>query len=144
MKLEDIKKKNIYSVPDKYFDRLPTRIQSRVNEKKPVFWLSLDWSLMYKVAAPVMAIVLIIFYISSSNNLQDRSAESLLAQVSTDDLIAYLNETDITTDEIIESIDFSGIDIDFSQDDPIIPDMELGNSEMEMLFDEYGLDEELL
>ena len=57
MKLEDIKKKNIYSVPDKYFDQLPTRIQSRVNEKKPVSGLYLNWSLVYKVGAPALAMV---------------------------------------------------------------------------------------
>ena len=57
MKLEDIKKKNIYTVPDKYFDQLPTRIQSRVNEQKPVSWLSWDWRLSYKLAVPAIAVI---------------------------------------------------------------------------------------
>ena len=67
MKLDEIKKKNIYTVPDKYFDQLPTRIQSRVNEKLPVSKWSWNQSLIYKVAAPVLAVVLLLGgYLGSS------------------------------------------------------------------------------
>lgn len=145
MKLEDIKKKNIYSVPDKYFDRLPAIIQSRVIEKKPVLGLSLSWSLAFKVAAPALALVLILFYfgISTTDN-STLSSDELLAQVSTDDLIAYLGTTDITIDEILEELDLSNIELNFYEDGPIMQDMDMNDEEIEALFDEYGIDGDLL
>lgn len=145
MKLEDIKKKNIYSVPDKYFDRLPAIIQSRVNEKKPVLGLSLNWSLAFKVAAPALALVLILFYfgISTTDN-STLSSDELLAQVSADDLIAYLGTTDITIDEILEELDLSNLELDFYEEGPIMQDMDLNDEEIEALFDEYGIDGDLL
>lgn len=145
MKLEDIKKKNIYSVPDKYFDRLPAIIQSRVIEKKPALGLSLNWSLAFKVAAPALALVLILFYfgISTTDN-STLSSDELLAQVSADDLIAYLGTTDITIDEILEELDLSNIELDFYEEGPIMQDMDLNDKEIEALFDEYGIDGDLL
>jgi len=143
MKLEDIKKKNIYSVPDRYFDQLPTRIQSRVNEKKPVWGLSLSWNLTLRVAGPALAVILIIFYFSISNNT-GQSTDDLLAQVTTEDMIAYLETTDITTDEIIEGLDFSTIDLDFYEEGPIMQNMEMSDEEYDALFDEYGIDGDLL
>ena len=145
MKLEDIKKKNIYKVPDNYFDQLSTRIQSRVNEKKPVLGVPLNWKLALKVAVPVVAVVMILFYfgIASMRN-STLSSEELLAQVNTDDLIAYLETTDITTDEIIEEVDFTNIDIDFYENGPIMQDIELNNEEIDALLDEYGIDGDLL
>ncbi len=114
MKLEEIKKENIYTVPDKYFDQLPTRIQSRVHVKKPVLGISLNWNSVYKIAAPVFAVVLMVVYfgIPKLNNSAP-SAEDFLAQVSSDDLIAYLQTTDITTDDIAEELDLTNIDLDF-------------------------------
>jgi hypothetical protein len=145
MKLEDIKKKNIYTVPDKYFDQLPTRIQSRVNDKKPVLGVRLNWKLALKVTVPVVAVVMILFYfgIATMKN-STLSSEELLAQVSTDDLIAYLETTDITADEIIEEVDFTNIDLDFYENGPIMQDIELNNEEIDALLDEYGIDGDLL
>ena len=144
MKLEDIKKKNIYTVPDKYFDQLPTRIQARVNEKKPVFKLSFNWNITLKVAVPAFAVVLLLFYFGINENYNNQSASEILAQVSTEDLVAYLETTDITTDEIIEEIDFSNIDIDFYDDQILIRDLEMDEESIDILYDEFGLESEIL
>ena len=139
MKLDDIHKKNIYNVPEKYFDKLPSKIQARVAKEERATWFSLDWKLLYRVAAPAMAVVLLVFYFVGYNDQEQVSAEELLAEVGTEDLIAYLDYTDITTDELIESIDFSNIELDFYQDGPIMQDMD--NIEADLLYDEYGLEE---
>ncbi len=144
MKLEDIKKKNIYSVPDKYFDQLPTRIQARVNDKKPVSGWSLNWSFFFKIATPAVAVVLIFFYFNTSTNFHNQSAEEILAQVSTEDLIAYLEATDITTDEILEELDLTDIELDFMDEDPIMKGIEIDDQDMDLLFDLYGIDSEIL
>jgi len=144
MKLEDIKKKNIYSVPDKYFDQLPTRIQARVNESKPAFGSSWNWNLVYKIAAPALAVIFLVFYFGIRNNYPEQSADYLLAQVSTDDLIAYLGTTDLSTDEIIEELDFSDIELDFYDEGPIMQNMDINDEEIDALFDEYGIDGDIL
>lgn len=144
MKLEEIKKKNIYSVPEKYFDQLPTRIHSRVQERKSVFGFRFDWHLAFKLALPALAVVFIMFYFGIRNNYSDQSADELLAQVSTDDLIAYLETTDISTDEIIEELDLSDLELDFYEDGPIMKDMDMNDAEIDALLDVYGIDEEIL
>ena len=146
MKLENIKKKNIYTVPDNYFEQLPMRIQVRVNEKKPVLGLSLSWGLALKVAFPAIAVVLIVFYFGIYSNNSQLSPDEILAQVSTEDLIAYIQTTDITTDEIIEEIDLTGIEFEFSEaeQDPIMQDMELNQENIDALINEFGIDDELL
>lgn len=144
MKLEEIKKKNIYTVPDKYFDQLPTRIQSRVNEKKPVFIKSINWSIVLKVATPALAVILLLFYFGASRTDTYQSAEQLLAQVDTEDLIAYLETTDITTEDIIEDLDFSTVELNFEDEGPIIQDIEMDAQDLDFLYDEYGIDSELL
>ncbi len=144
MKLEDINKENIYTVPDKYFDQLPTRIQSRVNDKMPVSGLSWNWSLVYKLAVPAFAVIVMIFYFGRGNNFETQNAEAILAQVNTEDLIAYIEDMNLSTDEIIESIDLSDVDLDFYEDGNLINDLEIENENMDLLFDEYGLDEDML
>lgn len=145
MKLEDIKKKNIYTVPDKYFDQLPTRIQSRVNEKRPVSWFNLDWRLSYKLALPAVAVIMLIMFLGKSDNYVSQDPDAILAQVSTDDIIAYLEFTDMTTEDIIESVDFTDIELDFYEEGPIIQELEeISDDEIDFLLEEYGLEDEIL
>ena len=144
MKLEDIKKKNIYTVPDKYFDQLPARIQSRVNEKNPVSVLHWNWGWWYKLAMPAIAVVFLIIYFWGSDRNIHQDAESILAQVSTEDVIAYLADMDLSTNEIIESIDFNNIGFDFYEESPILQDIDLEGNVMDILTDEYGLNDDIL
>lgn len=142
MRLEDIEKKNIYKVPDKYFDQLPTRIQSRTAKKKPAFGFSLNWNLAVKVAVPAFAVILILFYFGIPRGTNNLSADEILAQVSTEDVIAYLEITDITTDEIIEGLDLSDLELDFENENPL--NLELEETDLEAIMDEFGLDDEIL
>lgn len=142
MRLEDIEKKNIYTVPDKYFDQLPTRIQARVTKKKWGFGFSFNWNLAVKVAAPAFAIILILFYFGIPGSTNSLNAEEILAQVSTEDVIAYLEITDITTDEIIEGLDLSDLELDFENENPL--NLELEETDLNALMDEFGLDDEIL
>lgn len=142
MKLEEIKKKNIYTVPDKYFDQLPTRIQSRVNEKTPVSTLHWNWGWLYKLAIPAAAVLFLIFYFGKTDFNTPQNAEAILDQVSTDDVIAYLSEMDLSTSEIIETIDFSNFE--FYETGMLPQDIELEENVMDILTDEYGMSDDIL
>ena len=142
MRLEDIEKKNIYQVPDKYFDRLPMRIQARIAEKKPASGFTFSWNLALKVAAPAFALILILIFFGLPGSRESLSADEILAQVSTDDVIAYLEISDITTDEIIEVLDLSDLELNFEDDDPL--NLELEDADLDELMDHYGLEDEIL
>lgn len=100
-KLEDIPKNNPFSVPDGYFDKLPGIIQARIAEgaaqKKTVPYFR--YALQYALPVVTLIIVAIIYLTpKESANYND-----ILATVSTEQLAAYLADSDITTDDILES-----------------------------------------
>jgi len=139
MKLEDIKKKNIHKVPDEYFDKLPQIIQSKaINSKNSA--VSLYGSLKY--ALPAVIILAITVYFTLFNRTETTvSPEEMLAEVSTKELILYLEDSEISTEEIIESIDMESIELDFEEDAELLND--INEDELDLLLEEYG-DEDIL
>lgn len=102
-KLEDIPKNNPFSVPDGYFERLPGVIQSRIAEgtsekekqARPYFRYALQYAL------PVITLIIVaVIYLTPK---ETENYNDILATVSTEQLAAYLADSDITTDDILES-----------------------------------------
>jgi hypothetical protein len=100
-KLEDIPKHNPFSVPDGYFDKLPGVIQARIAERTvekqtlPYFRYALQYAL------PVVALIVVaVLYFTPK---EAESYNDILASVSTEQLAAYLADSDITTNDILES-----------------------------------------
>jgi hypothetical protein len=100
-KLEDIPKINPFSVPDGYFDRLPEMIQARVSkgtaekQVRPYFRYALQY------AMPVVALIIVaVIYLTPK---EPENYNDILASVSTEQLAVYLADSDITTDDILES-----------------------------------------
>ena len=115
-KLEDIPKKNIFEVPDGYFDKLPTKIQARTADESAPSW-TWSWGLSLKLALPVVVITLAgIFWLRPGPPAIDVRAE--LATIAPADLQQYLDQneavydTDITTEELLENPDWSNDDVD--------------------------------
>jgi len=100
-KLEDIPKKHPFNVPEDYFDRLPGMIQARiekesgVKEEKPYF----RYALQYALPVIVLAIVAVIYLVPQKS----QDVDTLLASVSTEELVAYLEQSELTTDELLEN-----------------------------------------
>ena len=110
-KLEDIPKKDVFKVPEGYFENLQTIIQSRVagsNKEKEFFP---GFSLALRYALPVVVLG-VIGYFWLGPKAEQKSAESILATIETEDLVAYLNETDLTTEELLESVQLDASDVD--------------------------------
>jgi hypothetical protein len=105
-RLEDIPKKQSFKVPDGYFDDLPMRIQARIQaqEQKPSW--SFNFSLALKYALPVL-VVGIISVALWNRTPKDEDAFARLDTVPTEQLLAYLESDEITTDEIIENASFT-------------------------------------
>ena len=127
-RLENIPKKQIFNVPADYFDKtLPAAIQSRIAtrssdaSRQPAFRAALRYALPLVVGAAI------VFYY-----LQPRTdAESILASVETDDLVMYLQESGMTTDDLLETVDLSNEDLEAIENEiyvlemPGEPDVEL-------------------
>ncbi|MBT1701667.1 hypothetical protein [Chryseosolibacter indicus] len=107
-KLEDIPKKQIFAVPEGYFEKLPSKIQDKIISPR-VNHVSFFWRWRLQYAVPLLAIAtLIIFLLKPSP--ATISPEEMLASVSTEELISYLDETELSSDEIFAIIEFSDTD----------------------------------
>lgn len=111
-KLDDIPKKDFFTTPPDYFENLPAAIQSRVRKgpearEFPVVKYSLQYAL------PLLLIIAAMFFYRSSTP----DAETILASVDTEELIAYLQDAGVTTDDVLESIEFSTEDLQAIEDE---------------------------
>lgn len=101
-KLEDIPKKQIFEVPDRYFENLPGIIQSRVaNSPKETMRPGVRYSLQFALPAVILFVAGIFWFTQRKANT---NAESILASVQTEDLVSYLNDADITTEELLDHV----------------------------------------
>lgn len=110
-KLEEISKKEVFSVPDGYFDKLPTIIQTRAVESTKKKTVLVPAGLL-KLAIPVALVVLISGYVGFKylNNpvRKDARIEAMIAEISSEELVSYLDQSDITSDELLDMVSFEG------------------------------------
>ena len=136
LNLDDLEKRNIFQVPENYFSELPTTIQSRVHDIKS---RNRRWklSISLKYAIPAVCIIFIGIYLGLFNQSTTTNPgyEEILAEISTEDLMTYLESTDISTEELIASIDDGDIDLDFS-DDAVNPMLDIEMND-EDIFQEF-------
>lgn len=134
MKLEDIPKKHVFKEPEGYFDKLPGVIQSRIAEKEPFF--STTWGVALKYALPVFIAGIAAFFVFRPND-SFNNPEQLLASVSSEELSYYLEESDLSTEELLDIVDLDGVDIDALNDSVFNQDID------KELLEEYANELEL-
>ena len=129
--LENIPKKEFFIVPEDYFDKLPGQIQSRVVDSKagasvkPVF----RYALLSAIPLLLLAVLLLYAYQSQPD------AGSLLASLETADLIAYLQESELTTEEMLENIDLTDDELEALENEIFFlngHDLEAGFTDLEL------------
>jgi len=131
-------KKHPFTVPDGYFDQLTRDIQARVSEKPATRWMpapALRWSLAGVAAAIIVAIVV---WMPGKN---EASPEEMLAEVSDEDLIAYLETMSIEEDELIEMVPEESVDDILLIEEPL-DNLELEDEDIDELLKEYELESE--
>lgn len=102
-KLEKIPKKNIYEVPEGYFDKLPGMIQARIEKKSPRTHFLFTWGTTLKYALPVVFIFIVGLIWFNQSDDKKGDFNSILATIETEDLVAYIGESDISTDELLDA-----------------------------------------
>ena len=91
MKLEDIDKKNPFTVPDNYFDNFYDNLQKRMNEKSEK--KSKTLFLYFKPLITVAASIIIAFLILNPLKVADSKIEKneIVTEISEDEIIDYLS-----------------------------------------------------
>lgn len=135
-KLDDLPKKNIFEVPEGYFERLPGVIQSRTAAKTKS--TAYAWGSALRYSLPILLLAAVgIFWFNTNYNTPLRGVEVELENMEPDQLSLFLNDTDLNTDELIETMTWSEDDLNELQDD-VYSKLEVTGQQVESLLDEYG------
>ena len=133
-KLEDIPKKNIFEVPEGYFEKLPGIIQSRVAKPEfaQIFWIS---RLKYAIPIAAIAVIGMFWYAFQS----EKTFDEQLASIQTEQLMAYLNDADLQIDDLSESVDWNEFDLE-ELEDKVYATFEINGNELDILMNEFSVD----
>jgi hypothetical protein len=130
-KLEDISKKNIFEVPDGYFEKLPGIIQARVAKPEPTPWFVPT----LKFALPIFAILAVgIFWYSSQSQ---NTIEEQLAAIQTEQLVAYLDDATLNFDDLTESVTWSEDDLN-ELEEKVFSSFEVSETDLDLLLEEFS------
>jgi hypothetical protein len=105
-KLEDIPKKQVYEAPAGYFDALPGMVQARVAKKES----GLAWLPVLKYALPILILALGLTWFLNTGKAE--SPEQMLGSIEVIDIETYLAEADISTEELLDYIDYDQVQTD--------------------------------
>lgn len=107
-RLDDIPKKTLFEVPDGYFEKLPGRIQERISHPSPAP-RALGWgTLALRYALPVAILGAVGLFLL---NRPELSPEDVIASIESDQLVAYLQDSEINTDDLLENVDLDGDEV---------------------------------
>jgi len=138
MKLGDFDKENIFKVPEHYFDELPGRIQENIHSRKQSIRPEIIRQAIIKLTVSMAAVLLIALYFMPEKKQNDIAIpENIIAQVNTDDIIAYLELTDLNVDDFIAQAEGGNFDLWQGDEDPLIDDLDLNESQLEQFLDTY-------
>ena len=108
-KLENIERKQIFEVPEGYFDRLPAKIQARLVGPARERHVIYRYRLQYVLPA-LLVVAAVVFWLTPAATTPD--VEKMLASVSSDQLVTFLTESEITTEDLLNDVEFSAEEIE--------------------------------
>ncbi len=127
--IENMKRENIHRVPEGYFEDLPMKIQSRIAEEpKTVSFIPRMQLALYATAAVILISLSLVFFYKTEKPVD------YLAQVSTEDIVDYLQEENISSYEIASVIDVS----ELLEDESYLEELEdFSEEDLESIYSEY-------
>jgi hypothetical protein len=98
--LEDIEKKQVFEVPDQYFDNLSASIRRTINAKQPrIFSFS---PVSFSLALAAMCLILIAGWYSWPKGSQKNTPYQIISDVANQEIIEYLQLYELAQYEIVE------------------------------------------
>ena len=119
-KLSGISKENPFEIPEGYFEELQQSIHKRITEessdtKTILFVPGFNWQTSL-IAAALTIIAVVYSTFQQVNVSQD--PQQILAEVSVNDILDYIDYSDLTTSDILAVVNFEENEIDkFIEDD---------------------------
>lgn len=136
-RLDEIPKKTLFEVPDGYFEKLPGRIQERVSTPERSLRSLEGWGkLTLRYALPVTILGAVALFVL--NNRPDLSPEQVIASIDSDQLVAYLQDSELNTDDLLESVNLDADEV-MNLELDALGDMMLD----ETVIDEFGPSDKL-
>lgn len=145
-RLEDIKKQQVFTEPPEgYFARLPGIIQAKT-ANKPVRKAWLYWVRVLRLVPLAAVVVLIALYSGLLNKKESGPGlDELLSEVTTDEIIQYLEDMDLTSEEILEEVDLMALSLEFEGlQDRLIDNLNIEDETLIQLFDDFDVRDSLL
>jgi hypothetical protein len=137
-KLENIPKKNIFEVPEGYFEKLPGIVQSRVAAQSKS--KATQWVFALRYALPILILACIgIFWFNNSTSYQYNELEAELESLQPGQLSIYLNDTDLSTEELVETVAWSEDDLQELEEN-VYSTLEVTSQELDNVLDEYDVE----
>lgn len=134
-RLEDIPKKVDFKAPDGYFDSLPTRIQSRIAARKKKAWQS-NLGFSFRYALPVVALVALGIFWYQRDQADMWSSLENIEEVQ---IAMFLDDPDLTSEELAESVTWTSEDLDELEQD-VFETLETSGNDLDALLDEIDLE----
>ena len=136
--LEDIEKREMFQAPQGYFDQLPDKVFERIaaeEEKKRASTKVVSFHRWWLAAAAATVLLVSTFILIPNNRTEATDYYALLNEVSSEEIVAYLGETDISIAELEMAL---ANDEEINMyDSSSIPDLE--EEETEALLEYYSL-----
>lgn len=136
IRLEDIDKKAPFTVPEGFFDELTQDIQARVAEKPKRQWIPVG-QLKWALAGFFVLVIASIFIFRPA--VDQLNVHDLLAQVSEQDLMDYLDLNEFTESELLEGLTQDEMDQLWSDEDTL-DDLDLEGEDLDELLLDYETD----
>ena len=133
-KVEDLPKKQPYTVPDDYFKELPGIIQTRAVKPEQINTPIFSWSSSLKYALPIIALAIMLSYFGIRLSNDNINVQAMIDEIPTEELVSYLTESEISTEELLSLINVNELDIDGMIEENIEL---LNDSEWDYLIEEY-------
>jgi len=145
-RLDDLKKNRLFSDPPQdYFDKLPGIIQAKT-ANQPRTQSQTYWIGALKLIPVAALMVLIALYSGLLNNEKSVPGFNvILSEVSSDDIIQYLEELDISNEEILAEVDMNALSFEFDDtQDPLIDNLNIEDEALMQLYDDFDVQDSLL
>jgi hypothetical protein len=118
--LENHKKKDLFTVPPQYFDELPSRIQSKINESKSRRWFQdFAFSPLIRNASVGIGIILVFFGLYFFNKSSEEVTTERVASINlpNEEVVDYLVNNPLAAMQVEEFFDAEIITTTFSEDE---------------------------
>lgn len=136
-KLDDIPKKNIFEVPEGYFERLPGIIQARTAAPGPSPVGIPSWSRALRYAFPVVLLMGAgIFWYQNNSLPSSVNVQVELGAIGSDQLAAYLDDHELTTEDLVETVAWSSDDLN-DLENAVYSGLDVPHHQLEEILDEY-------